>query len=76
MPDIVFVKNGKIIANDNETSVVTSELNPSEYWTEKKIYDLKYKLFSYIDLLNKEEVIENIIDGTINNENIEIKEEL
>lgn len=76
MPDIVFVKNGKIIANDNETSVVTSELNPSEYWTDKKIYDLKYKLFSYIDLLNKEEVIENIIDGTINNENIEIKEEL
>lgn len=35
VPNITFVKEGKIIFNDNETSLI-SEGTPSEYWTEEK----------------------------------------
>lgn len=35
VPNITFVKKGKIIFNDNETSLI-SEGTPSEYWTEEK----------------------------------------
>lgn len=35
VPNITFVKKGKIIFNDNETSLI-SDKAPSEYWTEEK----------------------------------------
>lgn len=35
VPNVTFVKEGKIIFNDNETSLIT-EGTPSEYWTEEK----------------------------------------
>ena len=35
VPNETFVKEGKIIFNDNETSLI-SEGTPSEYWTEEK----------------------------------------
>lgn len=35
VPNVTFVKEGKIIFNDNETSLI-SEGTPSEYWTEEK----------------------------------------
>lgn len=35
VPNVTFVKKGKIIFNDNETSLI-SEGTPSEYWTEEK----------------------------------------
>lgn len=35
VPNVTFVKEGKIIFNDNETSLISDKL-PSEYWTEEK----------------------------------------
>ena len=35
VPNVTFVKEGKIIFNDNETSLI-GEGTPSEYWTEEK----------------------------------------
>lgn len=35
VPNITFVKEGKIIFNDNETSLISDKV-PSEYWTEEK----------------------------------------
>lgn len=35
VPNVTFVKEGKIIFNDNETSLI-SEGTPSKYWTEEK----------------------------------------
>lgn len=35
VPNVTFVKEGKIIFNDNETSLI-SDKAPSEYWTEEK----------------------------------------
>lgn len=35
VPNITFVKEGKIIFNDNETSLISGKA-PSEYWTEEK----------------------------------------
>ncbi len=55
MPDITFIKNGSIIAHDNETSIVTSDITVDDYYTEEKIKALETKLCEYIDLLNKDE---------------------
>ena len=55
MPDLTFVKNGEIIAHDNETSLVNSELVIENYWTNNKITEFNSKISKYIELLNKEE---------------------
>ncbi|MBQ3066718.1 MAG: hypothetical protein IJD18_01695, partial [Clostridia bacterium] len=42
--NVTFVKDGDILANDNETSVVTEEDGtPEEYWTDTKVEALKTK---------------------------------
>ena len=55
MPDLTFVKNGNIIAHDNETSLVSSETKTEEYWTQSKITEFYNKLNNFVTLLNKEE---------------------
>lgn len=47
VPDVTFVKDGEIVAHDNETSLI-SEGTPEEYWTEDKVAALKEKLNNYI----------------------------
>ena len=47
VPQVVFVKNGKIIGGDNETSY-NVEGTPSEYWTSETIANLKQKLTNLI----------------------------
>ena len=48
-PTLVIVKEGKIIAFDNETSLMTSPILTSEYWTEEKINNFKTKIGGYFD---------------------------
>ena len=57
-PDLTFVKNGKILAHDNETSLITSDNKPEEYWNQNKINDFEYKIKSFIDLMNQEPELE------------------
>jgi hypothetical protein len=52
MPEVVFVRDGKIIAHDNETSFITNDQTVSDYWTPENINKFKVKLYEYIDLLN------------------------
>ena len=59
MPEVLFVKDGVIIEHDNETSVVRSDLTPSEYWNETNINELKNKLSNYIDEMNQIDVVES-----------------
>ena len=54
MPDLTFVKNGEIIAHDNETSLVASDIEDKSYWTEEKVRDFKNKISQYADMLNEE----------------------
>lgn len=44
VPDITFVKKGKIIGHDNETSLIFEDIQPSEYWTSEKVSALEAKL--------------------------------
>lgn len=44
VPDITFVKNGEIIAHDNETSTISGDITPTDYWTDEKVMSLKNKL--------------------------------
>lgn len=44
VPDITVIKNGEIIGHNNETSVVEGYNNPSDYWTNEKVENLKAKL--------------------------------
>lgn len=48
-PALVIVKEGKIIAFDNETSLMTSPILTNEYWTEEKINSFKEKIGNYFD---------------------------
>lgn len=40
-PHTVFIKNGKIVACNNETSLIHSEINLDEYWNKEKIESFK-----------------------------------
>ena len=48
VPDVSFVKNGKILFHDNETSVIDSNISPDEYWNDNNIRVFKAKMTSYI----------------------------
>lgn len=48
VPDVSFVKNGKILFHDNETSVIDSNISPDEYWNDNNIKVFKAKMTSYI----------------------------
>lgn len=49
-PALVIVKEGKILAFDNETSLMTSPILTNEYWTEEKINNFKTKIGDYFDI--------------------------
>lgn len=55
MPNLTFIKNGEIIANDNRTSLVSSDTTPEEYWTREKILTFKNKIIESILLLEADE---------------------
>ncbi len=44
VPDVTFVLNGEIIGHDNETSVITEDITPEDYWTDENKENLKNKL--------------------------------
>jgi hypothetical protein len=69
MPEVVFVRDGKIIAHDNETSFITNDQTVSDYWTPENINKFKVKLYEYIDLLNTiEENNETTDNSTLESE--------
>lgn len=47
-PNLTFVKNGKIIANDNETAITEGNMKVEKYWNQEKINEFKVKVTSYI----------------------------
>lgn len=47
-PNLTFVKNGKIIANDNETAITEGNTSAEIYWNQEKINEFKDKMTSYI----------------------------
>jgi hypothetical protein len=65
MPNLTFVKNGEIIANDNRTSLVSSDTTPEEYWTRENILTFKNKIIESILLLETETTTPS--EDTLNN---------
>ena len=63
MPNMTVVKDGIILANDNETSIVLTNVTAEEYWDENTTFIFKEKLSNYINLLNKEEINETEIES-------------
>ena len=49
VPDVYAVRDGKIIAHNNETSVVDSDITPNEYWTDSKKSQIKSTFKDMID---------------------------
>ena len=47
-PNLTFIKNGKIIANDNETAIIEGNIKVEKYWNQEKINEFKIKIASYI----------------------------
>jgi len=41
VPDIYAVKDGKIVSHNNETSVVDSDITPTQYWTDARKIEIK-----------------------------------
>ena len=64
MPNLTFVKDGKIIANDNRTSLVSSDTTPEEYWTRENILTFKNNIIESILLL--EDNKSTLSDETLN----------
>lgn len=51
VPTVVYVNKGEIVGHDNETSMESG--NVDEYWTEKKVEDLKERTREYMRLSNQ-----------------------
>lgn len=50
VPNVSFHIDGKVIGNDCETSLDTKNLkDPSDYWTEEEVEDLKTNLTKYME---------------------------
>ena len=56
MPDLTFVKDGVIIAHNNDTSLIASEGTPEEYWNQENINNFKNILKEYVIMLNEKEI--------------------
>ena len=54
VPYVVFVKSGNIVGYNNETSFITQDITPLEYWTEERINLFKNNIKTNIDLLKEE----------------------
>ena len=52
VPTVVFVKNGKVIALDNETSTISDGTTPDEYWSQERINLFNTKMDSYFKTYN------------------------
>lgn len=53
VPAVTFMNNGKILGFDDETAYDTKGYDdPSEYWTDKTVENLKDRLNSYLDKSN------------------------
>ena len=54
VPNVTFVINGRIIGNDNETSLDTHGLkDPDKYWTDDEVKDLKNRLKKYMNSVSE-----------------------
>ncbi len=51
MPDLTFIKDGVIVAHDNETSLIPSDVKDNEYWNNSKINDFKNKIKNYLEVI-------------------------
>ena len=52
VPTVIFVKNGKIIALDDETSTISDGTTPDEYWNQERINLFNTKMDSYFKTYN------------------------
>ena len=52
MPDLTVVKDGIILAHDNETSLIESDQQEESYWTLERKEEFKNKIYNYINLIN------------------------
>lgn len=49
VPNVSFHANGKLVGNNNETSLDTNGIEtPSDYWTEEEVKDLRASLVKYM----------------------------
>ena len=49
VPEVAFVVKGLVVASDNETSLISGETTPEEYWTDSKKQETKERLRVYIN---------------------------
>lgn len=55
VPNVSFHVKGELIGNDFETAYDTKGFeNPSDYWTDEEVKDLKVRLSAYMDEINIE----------------------
>lgn len=54
VPDVYAVKNGKILSHNNDTSVMDSDITPTQYWTDDRKSEIK-------------EIFKNMIDDVYSN---------
>ena len=49
VPNVTFVKNGVILANDNETALINDGSSPEDYWTAEVVDNFKIKMNVYFE---------------------------
>ncbi len=52
VPNVTFVKDGNVLFNDNETSLISDGTQPDDYYSEEAISALKNKLTLYFEKYN------------------------
>ena len=53
MPDLTVVKDGVIVAHNNDTSLIASDQKGEDYWTEEKQNEFKNLIQDFVLLINE-----------------------
>lgn len=53
VPAVVFIKDGKLLALDNETATINDGTKPEDYWTEEALELFNTKMGQYFEEYNK-----------------------
>ncbi len=49
VPDVYAVKEGKILSHNNDTSIMSEDITPADYWTDAKKEEIKQTFKAMID---------------------------
>ena len=62
MPDLTVINSGIIVGHNNDTSLIESDANPEEYWTDTVVNKFRKNMKEYIIKMNEDLILDDVED--------------